>query len=66
MKCLLCKKEIDAGFGIRVNEDGSCACSMECYERREKIKEHFFEHIMKDNVKFAEWLGMPVEWIWTL
>ena len=65
MKCILCEKEIHE-YGILVNADGDFVCSQECFDKREKIMAHFFEHILTDDKKFAEWLGVPEEWVWTL
>lgn len=68
MKCLVCQKAVDLefGLGILVNTDGDCVCSQDCFDKREKIKEHFFEHILTNDEKFAEWLGVPKDWIWSI
>jgi hypothetical protein len=66
MKCDYCGKSIDPEWDrdcILVNGDGDFVCSKNCFDKREKEKNDFLENILPDDRKFAEWLGVPLQWI---
>ena len=59
MKCFECKKEIDKGKGYEVTApDGDCF-HKECLLKYEKERDIFFNDIIHDDKKFANWLGVP-------
>lgn len=67
MKCDFCKKEIVNELeAVLVSCDGDFVCSQACKEKREREMDHFYNVILPDDKKFAEWLGVPKEWIWTI
>jgi hypothetical protein len=67
MKCSHChKKIINELSAILVNSDEDFVCSKECKKNREQEMDHFFNEVLPDDKQFADWLGIPEEWVWNL
>lgn len=63
MKCFYCKKEIDESQHYDVTiPDGDCF-HRDCLAKHEKEKERFFNSIIYDDKKFANWLGVSEKMI---
>lgn len=69
MRCIRCNKELDVGEdffpsgNILENCDGDFTCGQECHEKHVRERDHFLEHILPDDRRFAQWLGVPEEWV---
>ena len=42
---------------------GDFACNQECYDEARKQMDHFCSVTLADDRLFAEWLGVPVEYV---
>jgi hypothetical protein len=60
MRCIQCHKEVDPEWDVGcifIGCDGDFACSQKCHENYMKEREDFFNNILPDDKKFAQWLG---------
>lgn len=65
IKCAHCSREISEFNTERVllNCDGDFVCNKACYDAYHKEMDHFCSITLKDDKKFAAWLGVPEEWV---
>jgi len=57
-----CKKDpLNSRHAVIVSIDGDMACCRACAVEHEKQQRHFFEVVLHDDQKFADWMGVPVE-----
>jgi hypothetical protein len=65
MKCSYCKKIIPEGSTERLpwGCDFDSVCNQKCYDAYRKEMDHFCSVTLKDDKKFANWLGVPEYWI---
>lgn len=64
MKCSYCGKDISNKINIiLLNYDGDFVCDDECKRKYYEEKDHFLGVTLKDDKKFAAWLGVPKEWV---
>jgi hypothetical protein len=50
--------DLDSVNIILANADGDFACNKKCYEKYQQQRDHFLEHILPNDRRFARWLGV--------
>jgi len=63
MKCFHCHKQIDESKPHKVTPPDGDVYHLECLKEHEKEKEMFFNEVIHDDKKFADWMGVPVNFI---
>lgn len=64
MKCSYCGKDLSCKINpVLLNCDGDFVCDDECKRKHKEEMDHFCSITLKDDKKFAAWLGVPEEWV---
>jgi len=63
MKCFHCNKKIDESELSEVTAPDGDVFHIHCLEKYEKEREIFFNEIVHDDKKFADWMGISVNFI---
>lgn len=63
MKCFHCKKQIDKSKPHKVTAPDGDVFHIECLKQHEKDRDKFFNETIHDDKKFADYLGVPTNWL---
>lgn len=61
-----CNKDpMDSPDWVAWGCDFDMACNQKCYDEARKQMDHFCGTVLPDDGLFAQWLGVPVDWVKT-
>ncbi len=63
MKCFHCRKKIDESEPHEITAPDGDIFHTKCLKEYEKEKERFYNEVIHDDKKFADWMGVPVSLI---
>lgn len=63
MKCFHCYKQIDESKPHKFTAPDGDVFHLDCLKEYEKEKERFYNKVIHDDKKFADWIGVPINWL---